>query len=566
MELAFIISAVRRYFWFVIVMALAGALPGLLGSGGVSSYRSHAVLLVSPPADSAPTFSGDADRYVISQLSVLRSNVLAERVAGTIGGGTTISFVSSAATFDHEPETDIIGIDVVTSDPELSQAIGDAYLEAYVVLLADQAAGALEPIDAELMEVRQQIEDNDQRLEAAMAPYLLFQPAATGDAYPPIPSPDQVVPSVVSEREILISKYNELLSTRTRIETNNLSNSSGRIIQSATRPTAPVPESSTVLIGVGMFGGAFVGLLSAVLIARLSPRVLDDLQAEEILGRPIVGTLPWDSNLAGDRRLAIGTLGRGLARVVDSLCVRAGAIAESRGSLTVVVVGTQRKSGATTLACSLANRFAANGSTVLLVDGDQRHPEITTWFAPRLPPPGEVSSAAKVLRSLAATDVANLEFASFTDGSELGTLRPQQVSDVLAEASARAEVVVVDGGPVMSSSSTVQLTRLCDAVILTVPERQEVRPLVLVARELQSRSVLPIWTPMSRLHRWARLSRLRGSRRSGRERVAGSPDKATTDESPSAERRDPATRAPRPRPAGVSTTARPKRQPAGRHR
>lgn len=513
MELAFIISAIRRYFWFVIVVALAGALPGLLSGGGGNVYRSRGVLLISPPADSAFSFSSDPDRFVISQLSVLRSDIIADRVAALVEREATAAFVSSVVTFDHEPETDIVEVFVETGDPELSQTIGAAYLDTYVALLRDQAAGALEPIDEELVEVRRQIEENDQRLAAAMAPYLVFQPTAAGDAYPPIPSPNQVVPSVVSEREILIAKYNELLSTRTRIDTNNLSNSAGRIIQTATLPTQPVPESATLLLAAGVVVGAFVGMLGAVLIARLSPRVLDDLQAEEILGQSLVGAVPWERSFASDRRTALKDPPVAVARMVDSLCVRAEAIAESRESLTVVVVGTQRAAGTTTLSCALASRFAANGSSVLLVDGDQRDPMLRTMFEANDQKPRKLSADLKGLHRLNGVAVPNLEIASFTDGTEVGTMRSQQVAEVMEEAKARADVVVIDGGPLMSASSTVQLTRLCDAVVLTMPRHQEVRPLVQIARELDRRSFLPVWTPAGRPGR--RLPR-RTSRRTRR--------------------------------------------------
>lgn len=572
MELAFIISAIRRYFWFVIVMALAGALPGLLSGSGTDSYRSRAVLLVSPPADSAPTFSGDPDRFVISQLSVLRSDVIAERVIEIVGRDVTTTFVSSAVTFYHEPETDIVDVTVVTDDPEFSQIIGNAYLAAYVGLLVDQADGALEPIDDELLEVRQQIEDNDLRLAEAMAPYLVFQPAASGDAYPPIPSPDQVVPSVVSEREILIAKYNELLSTRTRIETNNLSNSSGRVIQAATLPTEPVTESATLLLGAGVAGGLFVGLLGAVLIARLSSRVLDDLQAEEILGRSIVGAVPWERSLVADQRGALHNPPPGIARFVDWLCVRAEAIAQSRESLTIVVVGTRRAAGATTLACALANRFAVNGSSVLLVDGDQRDPAITALFRASQRAPREPTSGGKGLHSLGAGGIANVEIASFTDGSEGGTMRPQQVTDVIEQATSRADVVIVDGGPLMSASSTVQLTRLCDAVILAMPAHQEVRPLTQIANELESRSFLPVWTPAQRSDRRSRIAHvfdpLRLGRRGRRRTSPASQGTATDSSTSNAEARAPATHGTPSRPTRASTSAatKPKRQPAGRHR
>jgi hypothetical protein len=68
----------------------------------------------------------------------------------------------------------------------------------------------------------------------------------------------------------------------------------------------------------------------------------------------------------------------------------------------------------------------------------------------------------------------------------------------------RADTVVIDGGPLMGSASTVQLSRECDVVVLAVPvARQRVDELDVVRDQLDraGRVVLPIATPAVRRRR-----------------------------------------------------------------
>ena len=50
MELSFVISAVRRRWWLVVIFAVLGALAAReLSKPGVTEYEANAVLLVQPP-------------------------------------------------------------------------------------------------------------------------------------------------------------------------------------------------------------------------------------------------------------------------------------------------------------------------------------------------------------------------------------------------------------------------------------------------------------------------------------------------------------------------------------
>ncbi len=333
-----------------------------------------------------------------------------------------------------------------------------------------------------------------------------------------------MAPDLVSERQILLAEYESASATRDQLNVSARLRVASEVVQRATLPSEPEPTPANRLLIAGIMGGGFAGLLAAVVLARLSPRVLDEAHAMEILGQPMVGSFPKSRVLAKDRRSSIEKLPSNVAPFVNSVCVRAEAQAQNRESLTVVVVGSQRWAGATTLAGAVANRFAATGATVLLVDGDQRDPELTALFIDHgrsLGPlqrqesdstssthEGDRQDSHRWLDRSSATALANLEIATVGGDLAAGTLRRQHVVEVVEEATGRADIIVFDGGPLMAASSTVELARLCDAVIVAMPRRQFVRPLRLIAGELRDRSFLPVWTPArGRRSRFALLGR-----------------------------------------------------------
>lgn len=510
MELAFLTNAIRRYYWVIILAAVVGAMPGLLvGGGGSDQYESRAVLLVAPPSQSLPQDSsaGDPDRYVSGQLSVLRSQGLSERVAEELDDGSDAGDVAGSVRFEREPLTDVVTIVASTAIPERSQAIADAYLAVYLDQVRAQLDGTQEPdlerLDAEIASVRTELADVDQRMTDALAPYL------TRD---PIPTLEQVAPGLISEKAILLNQYTELQASRTELSTGL--RVSSEIVQVASLPTEPLASSRTALLAVGVAGGVFAGLAAASVVARLSPTVLDNDQAGEILEHPVMGSLPALPAVEQDRSALLDHLPPAAAALVESLCVRVEAASQGRATLTVVVTGTQRGVGATTLAAALARRFAENGSRVLLIDADRRHPELGQRFAslaPRLAPVLEKGwtppsqGGVPSPDGLSETGVSNLQVTTLAglsnlslDGDEptASSWRPD-IAGLIVAGAAHADVLVFDGGALMDSVSTVQLTRLCDAVVLAMPRRQRIRALETVAGQLRDRPLLPVWTPVN---------------------------------------------------------------------
>lgn len=490
MELAFLTSAGRRYWWLIGLCALLGAIPGLvLVDGGQVLYESRAVLLISPPTDAQTVvnLSGDPDRYVAGEMSVLES--LSEQVAEEVG--IDPGDLDGAVSFEQQPETDVVIVVVANADPEVAQQLADTFISQYFSSLRQQLSSTVDPaieeIDAEIATVRDELTELDEQITDQLAPFLDREA---------VPSVEQVAPTLATEKEALLARLAELETQRSELSRGLRVQS--RLVRDATLPTEPLGSSRRTFVAAGLVAGGFLGLLAAVLIARVSSVVLDDEQAEEVIGHPVLGVVPERRDL-DDRSALLGEQAPEVARFLDRLSIRV-----QLAGTSVVVAGSRPGAGATSLAASLAVRLAESGQKVLLVDGDRNHSELADLFivdvgrglsnpeGPGALPVTPVGVMVVSLDELTATVRSG-------DDTKLGARTP--IEQVIAAGREFGEVIVFDGGPLLDSVTTVELSRHCDSVVLAMPHGEKVRSLQAVVSLLRDRSsVLPVWTP-AKAHR-----------------------------------------------------------------
>jgi len=506
-ELSFVVSAVKRYWWLVLGGLLLGTTAGvLLRTESEPVYESKALLYIAPPSDSPATAAISSDRYVTGQMLVLGSQTAAQNVAQLVGGETTAESVLDSFSVVQAQATDIVELTVATGDPQLSQRIAAVWVQQYFAGLQTQVDDtrntSLAGIDSKLADLQTQLTAIDAAIAAAMAPYLPAAGNCSVTACPPIPPIEQVVPDLVSQKQTLLTQYQNVSATKTQLELGDQIRVSSQIVQEATLPTVPVVASNRKVVAIGVLGGAVLALLLAVLAARLSRKVLDNQEASEILAVPVVGAVP-SYRISSDRRAVIEYLPASATAFVDHLRVRTDALNRRHHALIVVVTGTDVSVGTTSLAGALANRFALNGAEVLVVDADPLHPELTELF--ELQPAGLPAyiggppRAPGIAALLRPTRVPNLQIVAASDMMEgASVLRREDVPKLLARLDPLAEVIIVDGGPFLGAASTVQFAHIADAVVLAFPDgRQQKQALALIGRELREKqpNVLAVSTP-----------------------------------------------------------------------
>ncbi len=363
--------------------------------------------------------------------------------------------------------------------------MAQAYIDAYRLLVAERVAGSQEQRLAQLNEQieAQEVEFEEvvAALERAMAPYANVTP-------PPLQ--EQVAPREVAIYEQISDELSDLRSARIEVETAQ-TRTGVETVQSPSLPVEPVPDPPNTLLVLGFVGGAMAGVVGAVVLARLSPNVLGDGQAEEVLRQPVVGAIPSVAGLDSHPSLLFEEVPHDTNDIVEALCVRAETMGHGQGAVSIMVVGTERSAGATTVAVLVARRFAEGGARTLLVDADRRDPALGRMVS------GHLDLLARNDDAVGTpTTIPGLSFLHISDPRvSLGAdgLRSTPAGELLLRTGKGSDIVVFDGGPVMESADTLRLARVADAVILVMPKRQRVQSLDTAASVLRGRPLLPVW-------------------------------------------------------------------------
>jgi len=490
MEISFVISALRRRFWVIAVFTLLGFLLGFVITPRDESFQSSVGLVVRQPVGGFQ----DSDRYLATEMGVIRSS---QFIGETADKFDQLDFldIAEAIEIEQKEDTDSVIITATHSNRDLPASIANAYAGTYIDSLSKSSLnpGETEKLNIELFGDPENPEVKGLLAEVAQVNDLISRKVDASTQNLAVADPE-----LEWKRTKLI---NEIAAKESRLGTLSVPPNSF-IFEDAVR-TDPVTAGKSFYIFGGLVGGGLFGLLVALTWARFSTKVLDELSVGELLGTPVVAELPHYRSLSRNPLAAFRSLPRSAVPVISQLCVRSEAKAQMSDRLIVAVVGTQRGAGATTVALAMAEQFATTGSEVVLIDGDVRDPKVTEVFD------GSVNGG---IPAVIANDGALIDrqgdsvFTKTMDpqvsvlglGASRGrALRRENIASILEAASRKAQIVVVDGGPALDLASTIQLTRLADAVVLATPiSRQKVDELADIGRQLSQvrEKLLPIIT------------------------------------------------------------------------
>jgi non-specific protein-tyrosine kinase len=132
--------------------------------------------------------------------------------------------------------------------------------------------------------------------------------------------------------------------------------------------------------------------------------------------------------------------------------------------------------GRSTVAVGLATAWAENGQKIVLVDAHLRRPKLHEWFglsndiglSTLLERKSRKSPGKRKKEMLARTERANLTVlvSGPSDSEDSSPLTSPQLQDVLDDLATRAEVVIVDGPPVLSTPDAAILASKVDGILL----------------------------------------------------------------------------------------------------
>lgn len=208
--------------------------------------------------------------------------------------------------------------------------------------------------------------------------------------------------------------------------------------------------------------------LAAVSVAHgADPKIRDPLELEEITGQPLLSTVP---------RVAMGSVQTSAAREHAFQTLRACLTAFNAGIdiTSVLIASPGRLDGRTTVAANLARAIAAAGKDVILVDADLRRPQLAARFdVPATAGLGGVLDG-NVSLDAALVDVGidlplggrlRLLPAERALSHPSERLAATQMTELLVQLSAVAEVVVIDSAPVLTASDALPIIAAVSGVV-----------------------------------------------------------------------------------------------------
>lgn len=244
---------------------------------------------------------------------------------------------------------------------------------------------------------------------------------------------------------------------------------SGRIsvVSSGSQPTLPSEDSRKRNAALGLVAGGglpFAALLALGLLDR-RVRYADDVEPDDEPTPRLLAVVPRID--PGQKGLPEGEIARIIHGLRGRLQIGLGSGAPSAIAITSAAPGE----GKTTLSVSLAMSFADTGARVIALDFDfvgrglsaqlglDGSRSLVDLVAERRPDEAILPTRFPNIRAVLPTP---------DDASKLGRLSPENVRRFIADLRDRADVVIIDTGPILGSLESVLSCAAADGAVLVV--------------------------------------------------------------------------------------------------
>lgn len=245
---------------------------------------------------------------------------------------------------------------------------------------------------------------------------------------------------------------------------------SGTLIAPAAAPTAASsPPTLTILIAGGALGLTF-GLIGLALFGA-NPRQFSRAEdVERASGLPVIAVVPELEDGAGALGQVLRDPGSAYANSLRKLYAK---LHSDQMPKVIAISSSMPGEGRSTLAASLGRLLASEGTRVLLVDCDWRHPELHKMF--RL---GNETGLTSLLVDphIALDDVIHTDALSGLDIITAGRrnraavhkLISEPMRKILASLASGYDLVLLDMPPVLAADETLLLSCVVDKLIFAI--------------------------------------------------------------------------------------------------
>ena len=464
------VRAIRRR-WAVILafVLLAGAVGWLTASSVAPANARPQVYSASALVDTQGDLSSQTPSTAISPdllvvYVTLRTN--GQAVAKKIDYQGSVTSLLSRIHASADSNTGIITIQAVDPAPRTAEQLANAFAAQLITFVQDRQDTGL----------RQQIDALTQELRAARR--------GGGSSASSGSSSSKGSGTGTEQNASVFQLQQQLDGLRQQLHTSvPISTLQGAVATPLAASGLQAPSTRAGRVALAALAGLLAGIVLALVLERFDTRIRTRDTAEQRFGVPVLAEVP---RLPRSERRAITSATRPTSPAADAFRLIAAAVtratqrdgdastegARRRGAV-VLVTSSGPSEGKTTVAANLATVFAEVGRSVMILSCDLRRPQIHRLF--------DVDDAPGLTDALASqnghplldgrekpTQVANVTVvpAGTVNGVPAGLLGSDRMRKVLAEARARADVVVMDTAPILVASEVAPLIGDVDAVVV----------------------------------------------------------------------------------------------------
>ena len=454
-DLQALAAMLTRQKWVIIAVTLAGAVLGLaLTAFSAKVYEGTALLSVESSANDATILeTGAASRsQALTYTAQVNDRGFLAAAAASLGGGLTATSLDQRVSASVVKDTELIRIAATGASPRDAQDLAQRFADFSVSFFEDQAqrrgAASRRELEAQLEALNTEIDKlGAQRREAL----------GVGDVAAAADLQAQIVPHAESRSEINRQIAENFQNSGNRTAAVSLSTP-------ATAAPDPIKPRPVFNVAVGIVFGALMGLLLAWLRDQLDRTVRSPDEAEHIVGRPALATVPIM------RGALVSPTGL-FANVFDVLRVNLTLAGQKTPAKAIAVTSGHEGEGKTFTAAGLAEALARGGRRVVVVDADLRRRGLSHRF--------DLATAdglTEILHDGEPLDSVIVEGPHGVDVLPAGKphesppalLDSVAFADLLKDLRRRYDSVIVDTPPVPQIADGLLVAAKCDAVLLVV--------------------------------------------------------------------------------------------------
>jgi capsular exopolysaccharide synthesis family protein len=278
-----------------------------------------------------------------------------------------------------------------------------------------------------------------------------------------------------STYQVLLKKVQELQLAKSK------NTSTARIITSAIVPDKPDGKAKTMLGGLGILLGSFLGMSAIAYLESRDKSLKTVKEIDKLFGYTLLGAIPAAKNKKtirpSDHAPVLTSLEVSVRDTPQSVTSEMSRSIQSnlrflgfeKQLKTIAITSSIANEGKSKVAANLAAAIAGVGQKVLLIDADMRVPyQHQFWKLPLKKGLSDILSDKSKLNQISWTVMDNLDV--ITAGSRpqnaLSCLESPQMKSLLQEVAGCYDFVIIDTPPILVAAETLSVANMADGILL----------------------------------------------------------------------------------------------------